>query len=109
MTRLTAEFWVDAYLTRLRLADIPAFVTAIGDPTAGNVMVKINTLDGQAQAFQRAYNADGSRVWMTLVEGEDAVVEAVLARQRTFDPDIWIIEVEDKQGRHLLDQPGLSS
>jgi hypothetical protein len=108
MTRLTSEFWVQAYLTRLRLADIPAFVTAKGDATAGNVMVKLNTLDGKAQAFQRSYDLDGNRIWMVLAEGDDAKVEATLAKQRGFDPDIWIIEVEDRQGRHLLDEPGLS-
>ena len=48
MTRLTADFWVHAYLARLRLADIPAFVVAHGDDTAGAVAVKLNTLDGKA-------------------------------------------------------------
>ncbi len=108
MTRLTSEFWVHAYLTRLRLADIPAFVTAKGDATAGSVMVKQNPLNGQAVAYQRSYDLDGKRVWMVLVEGADAVVEATLARQRAMDPDIWIIEVEDRDGRHLLDAPGFS-
>ncbi|MEM1372062.1 MAG: DUF1491 family protein, partial [Pseudomonadota bacterium] len=28
-------------------------------------------------------------------------------RQRSFDPDLWVIEVEDRNGRHLLDEPGL--
>lgn len=54
--RLTADFWVRAYLTRLRLADIPAFVTARGDATAGAVLVKCATLDGQARAFQRSFD-----------------------------------------------------
>ena len=53
MVRLTAEFWVQAYLTRLRLADIPAFVVARGDATAGAVLVKCATLDGRATAYQR--------------------------------------------------------
>jgi len=108
VTRLTSDFWVKAYLTRLRLANIPAFVTAKGDATAGNVMVKLNTLDGKAQAFQRSYDMEGNRIWMVLVEGADATVEATLAKQRSFDPDIWIIEVEDRKGRHLLDEPGFS-
>lgn len=106
--RLTAEFWVQAYLARLRLADIPAFVTARGDATAGAVAVKLNTLDGQARAFGRAWDARGARVWTTLAEGEDAEVEAALARQRRYDPDLWVIEVEDRAGRTLLDEPGLS-
>ena len=25
-----------------------------------------------------------------------------LSRQQKFDPDLWIIEVEDKAGRHFL-------
>ena len=106
--RLTAEFWVQAYLTRLRLADIPAFVTARGDTTAGAVVVKLNTLDGRAQAFARSYDATGTRVWTAIAEGGDAQVEASIARQRRFDPDLWVIEVEDRAGRALLDEPGLS-
>ena len=106
--RLTAEFWVRAYLARLRLADIPAFVTARGDATAGAVVVKLNTLDGAAQACARSYDATGTRVWTPLAEGPEPEVEAAVGRQRRFDPDLWVIEVEDRQGRHLLDQPGLA-
>jgi hypothetical protein len=106
--RLTAEFWVHAYLARLRLADIPAFITARGDATAGAVMVKLNTLDGRATAFARSYDAAGARVWTELAAGPEAEVDAALARQRGYDPDLWIVEVEDRQGRSLLDQPGLA-
>jgi len=109
MTRLTADFWVRAYLTRLRLADIPVFITAKGDKTAGAVLVKLNTLDGQARAYQRSFDLmTGQRAWIVLAEGDDAVVEAALAKQRSFDPDLWVIEVEDREGRHLLDEPGLA-
>ena len=106
--RLTARLWVDAYLTRLRLADIPAFVTAHGDDTGGAVLVKLNTLDGLARAFTRSFDlTTGDRTWVALAEGEEAEVDAAVARQRGFDPDLWVIEVEDRQGRHLLDEPGL--
>ena len=109
MTRLTAEFWVQAYLTRLRLQDIPAFVTAHGDDTAGAVLVKLNTLDGQAMAYQRSFDLmSGARNWAVLAEGDEASVDAAISRQRGFDPDLWVIEVEDRAGRHLLDEPGLS-
>ncbi len=106
--RLTAEFWVRAYLARLRLADIPAFVTARGDATAGAVVVKLDTLDGRARAFARSYDAAGARVWTEIADGPDPEVEAALARQRRFDPDLWIVAVEDRAGRTLLDEPGLA-
>ncbi len=109
MSRLTADIWVSAYLARLRLEGIPAFVVARGDATAGAVLVKLNTLDGRARAYQRSFDpASGRRVWMVLAEGGEADVDAALARQRSFDPDLWLIEVEDKAGRHLLDAPGLA-
>ncbi|MBV0913261.1 DUF1491 family protein [Anianabacter salinae] len=108
MVRLTADFWVQAYLARLRLADIPAFVVARGDATAGAVIVKLNTLDGRAVAHQRTYDMmTDERRWVVLAEGPEAEVDAALARQRGFDPDLWVIEVEDRAGRTLLDQPGL--
>ena len=109
MTRLAAEFWVQAYLARLRLNDIPAFVVARGDDTAGAVLVKLNTLDGQARAFQRSFDLmTGARNWAILTEGDESEVDAAIARQRGFDPDLWVIEVEDRAGRHLLDEPGLA-
>ena len=107
--RLTADFWVHAYIARLRLADIPAFVVAHGDDTAGAVLVKLNTLDGRATVFQRSFDLmSGERKWVVLSEGDETEVDAALTRQRSFDPDAWVIEVEDRQGRHLLDEPGLS-
>jgi hypothetical protein len=108
MARLAAEFWVQAYLARLRLADIPAFVVARGDATAGAVLVKQSPLDGTARAFQRSFDPmTGARSWMVLAEGPEAEVDAAIGRQRGFDPDLWVIEVEDRAGRHLLDAPGL--
>ncbi len=108
MTRLTARFWVDAYLARLRFQEIPAFVTAHGDDTAGAVLVKLNTLDGQAEAFHRSYDLmSGDRKWISLAVGAEADVDLAISKQRGFDPDLWVIEVEDRAGRHLLDEPGL--
>jgi len=106
--RLTASFWVQAYLTRLRLVGIPAFVVVRGDATAGAVLIKQSRLDGQATLFQRSFDlATQARVWVVLAAGDEAGVDAAIGRQRRFDPDLWVIEVEDRAGRHLLDEDGL--
>jgi hypothetical protein len=107
--RLASGVWVAAYLTRLRLADIPAYVTAKGNAEAGAVVVKVALLDGTARAYERRSDIlNDTRAWMPFAEGPEAEVDAQLARARGRDPDLWIIELEDRQGRTLLDEAGLS-
>jgi len=107
MPRLTASFWVQAYLRRLSLANIPAFIVQKGDETAGAVLVKSNTLNGVANLYHRIYGDTGTRIWAELAAGPEAEVDATIANQRSFDPDLWVIEVEDLKGRTLLDEDGL--
>lgn len=107
--RLAAGVWVAAYLRRLEAEGIPAFVGRRGDATAGAVIVKLATMDGRAQAFQRSFDlTTGGRAWIVLAEGPEAEVDALVLRSRGRDPDLWVIELEDRQGRTLLDQDGLS-
>lgn len=107
--RLASGVWVSAYLTRLRLADIPAYVTAKGDATAGAVAVKVALLDGTARAYERRSDLmTGARAWFLLAEGDEREVDALIARTRARDPDLWVIELEDRQGRTLLEEDGLA-
>jgi hypothetical protein len=109
MARLTARFWVDAYIARLSQHGIPAFVVSHGDDTSGAVLIKLSTLDGQAALFHRSFDLDtGAQRWTEMSCGTDREVDESITRQRSFDPDLWVIEVEDKHGRHLLDEEGLA-
>lgn len=106
--RLTADFWVHAYLARLRLAGIPAYVLAHGDDQAGAVLVKLATLDGQARLYQRLFDPMAeTRHWVLTGDGDEAAMDSRIKRERSRDPDLWVIEIEDRAGRHLLDEPGL--
>ncbi|MER5171677.1 DUF1491 family protein [Thioclava sp. GXIMD2076] len=105
---LTAEFWVKAYLKRLELANIPAYVTAHGNDASGAVLVKCARLDGTAEAFQRSFDLmTGARKWMSLVSGPEPDVDASIRKQRSFDRDLWVIEIESREGVTLLDEDGL--
>ncbi len=107
--RLTASLWVAAYLARLAQEGIYAHVAKKGDETAGAVAVKVARMDGRASFFTRVFGPEGERVWQARLEGApEPEVDEALARQRRYDPDLWIIEVEDPRGRHLLDAPGLA-
>ena len=49
--------------------------------------------------------AEDDRFWGLAFKAPRAESEADswLMRQREFDADMWVIEVEDRQGRHFLD------
>jgi hypothetical protein len=110
--RLKAEIWVKAYLRRLDGEAIPAVVMRHGDNDAGAIFVKVNTPDGRAQVFSPAPGADPDnmlgldRRWsVAFPQGavEEAQADAFLVKQARFDPDMWVVEVEDAKGRHFLD------
>ncbi|MFV0296676.1 MAG: DUF1491 family protein [Hyphomicrobiaceae bacterium] len=107
--RLAAHVWVGAYLHRLALADIPAYVTHHGDDTAGTVMVKCATLDGQAALWRREWDFDSdTRPWTQIAQGPEAGIDAAITRESGFDADLWVIEIENRDGRTLLDEAGLA-
>ncbi|KGJ03161.1 hypothetical protein SAMN04487972_12326 [Paracoccus halophilus] len=107
--RLAAGIWVAAYLRRLSLADIPAYVARHGDDTAGAVMVKCATLDGRASLWSREWDLESDRrQWLRLSEGDEREIDAQIARSTARDPDLWVIEIESRGGRTLLDEPGLA-
>jgi len=108
--RLKTSIWVNAYIRQLGTVPIPAVVVRRGDPDAGAIFIKVNTLDGSAQVLRPAITAlgdSGGRSWAyALAEEhpEEAAADRYLARQAEFDGDIWLIEIEDREGRHGLDE-----
>ncbi|MDO5604630.1 MAG: DUF1491 family protein [Paracoccus sp. (in: a-proteobacteria)] len=107
--RLAAHVWVGAYLRRLGLAGIPAYVTRRGDETAGAIMVKCATLDGRATLWRREwdYQTD-TRPWHEIAAAPEPEIDALIRREAGFDPDLWLIEIESRAGMTLLDEDGLT-
>jgi hypothetical protein len=107
--QLTSEIWVKAYLRQLSGQSIAAAVVKRGDASAGAVFIKVATLDGRAALLGPApsglVTSDGERRWCVLMAGEKTAerdVDNRLTRERSFDPDVWVLEVEDRYGRHCL-------
>jgi hypothetical protein len=109
MARLSTDFWVSAYLSRLSLAGIFAHVAHKGDAQAGSVAIKLATMDRNASLFLRRYDADFELVWSRELDNQpEFEVDEAIAKQRSYDRDLWVIEVEDPKGRHLLEEDGLA-
>jgi hypothetical protein len=110
--RLKSAVWVGAYLRRCNVEGVYAVVRRRGAEDAGAIFVKVNRLDGTADlygpapqtAFDEAHPSE--RAFSTCLKVQPAPevdAEAYLARQIRFDPDVWIVEIDDRGGRHFLD------
>jgi len=110
--RLKSSIWAAAYIRRCQSEGIFAVLRRRGAEEAGAIFVKVSRLDGTADLFGPAPqslldDADPTerRFAASFTDGprtEDEV-EGYLRRQLSFDPDVWIIEVEDREGRHFID------
>jgi len=77
-----------------------------GDPEAGAIYLKLNFLNGTCRVLNRTYGDEGERLWSSATG--DAPVDEVradeyLQRQINFDPDCWIVEIEDPAEKFSTD------
>ena len=101
---LPTDVWAGALIRRAELAGAFAMVLRKGDRRAGTVLVKvIDRRDRTARIYAEAFRGDGERVWMEPVSATDeAGIDAYVERQARIDPDLWLIEIDDAEGRHFL-------
>jgi hypothetical protein len=106
--RLTSRLRVQACLRVADLHGAAAMVARRGEAEAGAILLKLNRLDGRATVLSETRDRDGGRVWMAAT-GPDPVAdeqaEAYLVRATGRDPDLWIVEIEDRLGRHFMPEP----
>jgi hypothetical protein len=108
---LKSSIWVAAYLRRCQTAGIFGAVRRRGAEEAGAVFVKVALLDGNAMLYAPAPQTvyDDSRPVERIFAATsrepvpEASVEERLVKEIRFDPDAWIVETEDRTGRHFLD------
>ena len=109
--RLKSAIWVAAYIRRCNGEGAFAAVRRRGAEEAGAIFIKLNRLDGTAElfgpapqsAFDEAHPTDRA-FSRSLGAVPEAKVEDRIGREVRFDPDAWIIEVEDRAGRHFLER-----
>ena len=103
---INTDIWVAALVRRAQIGGAFATVVRKGDPERGEAVVKVTAARGQAVLYAQAFNPEGPAEFEALPRGVEAPSEAevdeLIARRVKSDRDLWVIEIEDREGRHFL-------
>ena len=105
--RLKAGIFVRALIRRAEVEGASAVIVRKGNEEAGAIILRVARLDGTALVLNQARMGDGALVWARPL-GEavpDARASEWCDGQVKFDPDLWILEIEDRDGRAFVDEP----
>jgi hypothetical protein len=108
MARLRSDIWISAHLRRCAVEGVAAVLRRRGSAEAGAIFVKLDRLDGTASLFGPAPQslldeALGERLFVPILTDAPAGdVEERMRRELKFDSDLWLMEIEDRAGRHFL-------
>ena len=105
--RLKAGIFVRALIRRVQVEGASAFVVRSGAEEAGAVILKVAKLNGAVLVLNQVRDAKGALVWAQALGGwsDEARAAAWCDKQVKFDPDLWIVEIEDREGRAFVDEP----
>lgn len=111
--RLKTALWIQAQVRLCNLNFIPMVVTRRGDPDAGAVLLKLLRRDGLCQLLRRTTTFHGEQGWAFAVTGEktgscdvaEETADSYIERERARDMDLWVVEIEDYEGRYEIDGP----
>ena len=104
MEKLSTDLIVGATIRAAAMEGIAVTIIHKGEANSGSLLLKINKLDGSAEVLSQV-QIDDEMAWMPAsgapMEERDA--DTYIKDQISFDPDLWAIEIEDRQGRHWFD------
>ncbi len=98
---LPTDLWVSAIVRRLNDAGTPAYLVRRGDATRGTLLVKMNLLEKGCEVWTQVRDMEGDLTWMKALKGQtvsNADADEYIARAAGRDPDLWVVEVEDRNG-----------
>ncbi len=104
MPTLKTKFWAEALIRRARIGGAFAYLRHHGDDDAGVVLIKVSFMDGRALVWAPERDENYRRIWVPQTEAAQSEAEAdtLIARLQGYDNDLWVIEIEDPQGRNFL-------
>src|SRR3569832_2574556 len=108
--RRKAGIFVRARIRRVEVAGAQAYVARKGSEDSGAIILKINRLDGTVMVLDQARRgAEGDLVWVKPLgdSADEEKARAFFDKQVKFDPDVWVVEIEDREGRAFVVEPNV--
>ena len=104
--RLKTEIWVQALILRATHGGAMATVFNRGDKDAGDCLVRVNNLNGSSSLFSPILGPEGHRIWQERVESgtDNQTIDNWIDQGLRIVPDLWVVEIEDRFGRHFLEE-----
>jgi hypothetical protein len=103
---LNTGLWVSAQVRLCDIAFIPATVVRRGDPDAGTVLLKLNRFEEGVTVYTQASTMNDTLAWSRGTGPQpvtEAEADAYIERQVKYDPDVWVLEIEDRRGKYKMD------
>ena len=100
--RLKTYLWVQIQQRYCERNCLPIYIVQKGENNAGAIIMKINIMDGRCRVFSQISASNGHLAWQSWTANKEPVLEKeadeYISKQMEFDPDIWVIEIEDTRG-----------
>ena len=102
VARIKTHIWAGALVRRAQAAGAFVYVAQKGDADGGIALVKVRTPDGMARLYAPERNFEGERGYRCIASGAERDIDETVKKRARFDPDLWAIEIEDREGRSFL-------
>ncbi|MGH6890575.1 MAG: DUF1491 family protein [Rhizomicrobium sp.] len=105
--RLKIGIYVKALMRRAEVAGASVYVLRHGAEEAGALYLKLARPDGHSTVLSQARRGEGELVWIRPLgeTSDEAATAKYFEKQIRFDPDLWIVEIDDREGRAFVDEP----
>jgi hypothetical protein len=107
--RLRSDFWVAALRRRAEAAGAFISIARRGAEEAGAIFIQVDRRDGRFDLYgpapQSVFDGSASDRLFTLLarEASEEATRKRIEQEMNFDPDLWLVDIEDKEGRAFIE------
>lgn len=107
--RFKPLIWIEILRRRVEKAGAYLMVLQKGDPDGGSVTLIVENGSDMSVLYTAQTQMDGTRGWHAEADLSASDLKARINSLKRMDEDLWVLEITDREGRHFLDEPILTS